>query len=394
MATYDITALSSALEFDTTNTDGKSISKLPTEDRVIMAWYQSTSIAYVQCFNVNSSTGAVTAIGSPVDIEPSTTTTISMISVVAIDDSNAAVFWAGAGDDGYAQLISIDGTGNCTTNGSAIEYDAVNGTFMSAILWDSTHILNTWSGTLSDGFACIFDFNTGTGTIAKVGTQFEFDTTNALYQVPIKLNSTKALQLYRRDADDLWGVVLDINSSTYAVTAAGSNALLVSAVQLDGLSGCFIEDNGATMKVASIIKDGNGTYVSSHSVDTSTWAVTTQNTSSSLGTSSAAGTQAVSIAKVDDDTLIAFFRGEATTLTGRAVTIAYTTGSGIGSVIDTIQTDASNFNQATPTLAFMGTNWFIVGWTGASSDGFVQTFSVELPAVGTARPQFTGFAHL
>lgn len=388
MATYDVTALSTALEFDTTAAFGKSIGKLPTLDRVIMAWYQSTSILYVQCFNVNTGTGAVTAIGSPIDIEPSTTATNSMASIVVIDDSNAVVFWSGSGDDGYAQLISIDGSGNVSTNGSALEYDTGNGTFMSAILWDSTHALNTWSGVGNDGFAAIFVFDTGAGTISVVGTPFEFDVTSALYQIPIKLNSTKFLQLYRQTGDDLYGIVLDVNSSTYAVTAAGSAAMLVAAAQLDGVSGCFIEDNGSTIKVASIIKDGTGTYVSSHSVDTSTWAVTTQNTSSSLGTSTSAGTMALSVNLVDSETLLAFYRGSDDD--GFASTIAYTTGSGIGSAINTIEFDTANFDYATPSAATWGNGFFVSGWAGNASDGYIQAFQVEMPGPSTTIKTYTG----
>ena len=233
----DITALDTKLEFNTTNGQSNQVARIPGLDRVVVASTQSTTVVNVQAFNVNRNTGAVTAIGSAVDIEPGTAGSIvNGMSLVMIDASNFAVFWVGAGSDGFAQLFDLDATGNISANGSAIEYDIDTGTWPASVLMDSTHILTTWTGASIDGFAAIFTVNTGTGSISLTGTPFEFDTSDYTFGSLAKLSDTKAIVFYRGAFIDGFARVLDINTSTWAVTAAGDAFEYLDASTITGNS--------------------------------------------------------------------------------------------------------------------------------------------------------------
>jgi hypothetical protein len=388
MSTYDITALSTPLEFDTTNANGKSVVAIPSSDRVLMAWVQSSTLIYVQAFDVNTTTGAVTAIGTPLDIETGTTSsTTTGISLVMIDSSNAFVAWPGVSADGFSQLLSIDGSGNVTTNGSSYEFDIANCEHPSSILWDSTHILIAWSSTGQDGFAVIVSVDTSTGTLANVGTAFEFDTSLARGINITKLTSTKALITYAATGlgNDAAAVVLDINSSTYDVTAAGSKFVY----QSDSTTGntcnvaAFVEDLSSTIKVVALTRSSDALsthlmYAYSLIIDTTTWGITTQNSSQFAVAGSSSVEFNAAIRKLDSNNLLIFYTGADND--GFSAIISYETSTGIVSVYNTLEFDTDNAIYFSQNIPVVDTDKYLMAWAGTANDGFIQSFQVSQQA--------------
>jgi hypothetical protein len=378
MAVYDVTALSTPLEFDTANSSCKSAGKIPGSDRIIMAWFRSTDYVAVQCFDVHPSTGAVTAIGSPVDIEVSSGGPLDTgLNLVVIDANNAIVAWPGSGADGYVRLVSIDSSGNVTTNGSALEYDTAQGYVPFMTLWDSTHVLIVWDGSAFDGFAQILEINTGSGTITKLGSALEFDTSSLYSPIVLKLNATKAFVAYIGPSNHGKSIVLNINTSTWAVSAAGS-AFVFRSAGGGGLSATIVEDLGSTIKIAVSFNMPSVLEVFSLIINTSTWSISTQNTVNLITHSGSTGFES-SLVKVDDETLLVFNRG--TDADGFATTFSYTTSSGIGSVINSLEFYTTDVTFLTNPPVEMTQGRYVLGWAGDGNDGYVQTFDVDLGSI-------------
>lgn len=390
MAAYDITLLDSALEFDTTDVFSRSVVEIDGTDRVLVSWYQSTTVLNVQAFDVNPSTGAISAIGSPVDIMAGTVTSPSNgTCLVAIDSSNFAIIYAGVDSDGFIQLLSVDGSGNVSTNGSAVEYDTVNGTEPYAILWDSTHLLATWAGSGSDGFAAIFVFDTGAGTISVVGTPLEYDTTNGTDSSIVKLNSTKALVAYSGGTAGVGttALVLDVNASTYAVTAAGSKFLYASGVSTNGTS-LHLLDSGSPMIVVHRLFTSSAVIFRTLSINTTTWAITNFGAENTVysGVNPGGSSSTKGLAEVDTDVFTSVSRNSSAV--GTVGTLSW--NSGTGDI--TLEDEASLGMDATgANVLLMSNGLHVVAWTGTDGDGFIQAFSVELPAPSTFTPKASFF---
>jgi hypothetical protein len=69
------------------------------------------------------------------------------ISAIKIDNSHILVFWAGSGSDGFAQVMEIDSvTGLLSPIGTPLEFDTTLGEYNKVIQIDVNHYLNVWSG--------------------------------------------------------------------------------------------------------------------------------------------------------------------------------------------------------------------------------------------------------
>lgn len=376
MAAYDVAVLGSGLEFDTVNAEGICATYVPGTDWLAVRWFRSTTVINVQLFLVNRSTGALSAVGSPLDVEAGTAGGEFDGSVVAINASNLLVTWAGPGDDGFAQLISVDGSGNCTLNGSPLEFDTGNGAESQAILWDSTHVLVVWTGVGNDGFAQILTFNTGAGTIVGAGSAFEFDNISTTGQAKpgvCKLTSSKAVVFYAGVDSDGFAVVLDIDGS-YNVTAAGSAFEYKDATEIIWNSPVLIS-SGATIVVANVHADSSAdVFARTFNINTTTWAITAFGSELTIATTASVGRKSVGLAYLfDTSTLVIATSSDGADAMGHS--IGYDSGTGALTVISsaTMTTSASDSFS----LASMGSNLYVATFRDvATADGFMWAFTV------------------
>lgn len=390
MASYDIATLGTALEYEPTAAIGSSIVRLPGASKIAIAWKQSDTVFYVQCFTVNISTGDLAAIGSPMDIETGTASSSDQpISLCAIDGSNLAVFWAGNNTRADCRLLSVDGTGNVTSNGSVVEFDGAGVDSVSvsnSILWDSTHILLTWrSGAGTNDVASIFSVNTGTGTIAVVGTPLNFaNTGNKFFGSITRLDSTKVIVFYQGASDDGYARVLNVNASTFAVTTAGDEFTYLASSNIKSNSVCVV-DTGSPMKVINTWQndDTQISSIRSFQINTTTWAITVFGAQVDIGATTGTNIpMATSIQILDSTHIVVWYVGASGS--GFAKVMTYTAGDG------TLSDSANTLEFQTPSFSYCRTSsctftevtgFFVLAYADSytSGDGFAQAFQISLP---------------
>jgi len=149
--TWAITAVGTALEFDTNNASYNNCAPLGDGEHFINFWQGSGGDGTCQMFNVNPSTFAVTALSTPLVFD---TGNILYPSTVASGDGEHFItFWSrsGATYNGYAQNFEVNlSTYAITKKGSEKTFgETSTSAYNAAILLDSEHILNAYS--LNDG---------------------------------------------------------------------------------------------------------------------------------------------------------------------------------------------------------------------------------------------------
>lgn len=381
MAMYDITAIGSA----TGVSDGDTISsspdfpiataKLPSSNRVVVAYINNSNLGYIRCYDVDPTTGSINGLGTRI-----LGNTISAVEIVVINASYAVLFYEGSGNDGYASLINIDGSGNMTEIVN-LEHDTTNGVDASGVLWDSSRILMVYGGSGNDGFAKVFTYDTGAGTLVQTSS-LEFDTGNADMPQVIKLNSTKALITYSQGASVSIMRVYNIDASTSVITSAGSAfTFLAGATQKPS---SLLIDGGSPMRVfATYTKASGGGAMRTFSINTSTWAVTAFGSEVTL-TGNGEGLSHFNSVLVDPSTLLIAFSG--TSALGTLQTVGYNSGTGALTVIDS-EVMTSN-GMSSMNIADMGSQKYSVTWR--ETQAMMQVFGVDMGNITRNYKQMIG----
>lgn len=195
-------------------------------------------------------------------------------TLARVDDTHVIVFWSGVANDGFTQVMETSlVTGGLVPIGTALEFDAVNGTSNKCIRIDGTHFLNVWTGANSDAFAQVFLVNSTTFAVTAIGTPLEFDTTNGVAFSIAQVDANHFIVFYDNGDSGLGlATILAVNLGTYAVTEPGSTLTFSSGEALS--NSCVAIGNGTHFinfwhNVATL--DG---YAQVFSVNTTTWAIT------------------------------------------------------------------------------------------------------------------------
>lgn len=374
MAQYAITTANSVLEFDTQNGVSNACFVIDS-NHFINFWGGGTNTRLTfQTFTVNTSTWAVTTAGSSLEVASikGSENKCEQIdanhfivfsydmgvfkwwaSIVAVNTTTWAVttattplnFGAGGGGqhgdcakidanhfiefycaldaDGFAQVFVVNTTTwAVTTASAALEFDTQNGNYSNCAKIDTNHFINFWSGVDFDGFVQVFTVNTTTWATTTAGAVLEFDTQAKYSGNCYKIDDTHFINFWVGTDNDGFVQVFTVNTSTWAVTTAGS--VLEYDTAEGGTPSCYqIDDNHFINFWRGIDADG---FAQVFTVNTSTWAVTT------------------SAAKLEFDT------------------------------------QENMYNSCYQ----IDTNHFINFWGGFDVDGFVQVFAVEGAASGPA----------
>jgi peroxiredoxin len=149
----------------------------------------------------------ITQLGSALEFD---TSNGAHNSCVKIDDTHIMNFWAGSGNDGFTQIFEINtSTGSITKLGSALEFDTAEDRFNSCVKIDDTHVMNFWAG--SGGRTQIFEINTSTGDITPLGSSLRFDTSNGARNSCVKIDDTHVMNFWARSDYDGYTQVFEIN---------------------------------------------------------------------------------------------------------------------------------------------------------------------------------------
>lgn len=392
MAAYDITALSSVLEFDTGNGQSLCIDNVPSTDWVIVSWKGSTN-TNVQTFAVNPATGAITANGSALAVDTSGST--NGTRVIPINASNAIVIWHAGTDNIYARLVSINGSGICTTNGAIVTISDVANTlgYPGAVLVDSTHVFIAWSNLNAvSRIARVYSFDTALGTMAASGAG---DVTissglDVLIGSEVLLNSTHIMCGGSTNAASTGYVqVVSLDGSYNVAVIAGSQipaTTLLGTILTNYFSLGALDLSSNPMKVACLYGEfaGRITRMKTFTVDTSTWKIGSTGNVFTLPIGNVGSNNEWNTGKntalLSGGVLVGFATG--TNDDGYAVACSLPPDYSNIQYISQLEYDTDISNWAT-CIAF-SSNWFVGAWAGTSADGFIQAFSVTLPSGGEA----------
>lgn len=232
-----------ALEFDTARASKMRMAKL-SSTHFVMVWVNANiDEMLAQVFAVNSSTYAITAVGSPVNIASDG----RVPDIAVIDSSNALVTYTEeVSGDGFATIIAIDGSYAITTTAASYEFeDDTTGDERAPIeLLDTTHAFVAWRGTDGDGFCRVLTLNTSTPAITASGAEYEFDTTSAAELDTLMLDSTHILLSYQSSGYSAVVKVVEINGSytitdsssknTLSANSSGSDANTITVAHMGG----------------------------------------------------------------------------------------------------------------------------------------------------------------
>lgn len=261
-----------------------------------------------------------------------------------------------------------------TTAAASLEFDTQQGQYNSCAAIDSTHFINFWNGVSDDGFAQVFTVDGGTFAVTTAAAALEYDTQNSFENYTIRIDTNHYLLLWSGNAAtrDSFAQVIEVNTTTWAVTTAAAR------LQFDTDVGAFyssakMDTNHFLIVWAGASADG---FAQILTVNTTTWAVSTAAASLEFDTQNLAGS---SCAKIDDTHAIVSWFGGAAGITGEAQVLAInTTTWAITTAAAAFTYDAAASSTINPRIGQIDANHFLNVWAGTDGDGFAQSLEVNL----------------
>jgi len=364
MASYDITALSTALEFDTAQGSFNSIIRW-TDTRVINAWTGSSdSKGLIQGFDVNSGTGAVTAIGTPLSFD-GTNNDANAKQVITFDSTHCLLVWRdGTDTQAKSRMLAVDGSGNVTTAGATKTLTSIT-QGPAVCLIDATHALVVGSGSGQDGFAQVITINTGTWAITEPAAALEFDTTDCVYPKVLPIDGTHFIVTWFQGGTGVMAQVLTVNTGTWEVTTEGTALNVGAGGGLQEI--CEMDNNHFMITFADNGSDGNAQVIE---VNLGTWAVTNVGTPLEFLTGTIN-----SLAVITFDATHAVVTYDSN---GNAymVTLAVDGSWNVSVPASALEYTTGNLGANYFSLCLLDSPRLVCAWEGDGSDGFTQSFDV------------------
>lgn len=281
LTTGEIIAKGTPLTFDSSQGLYNSCIKVDST-HFLNFWSGSANDGYVQVFLVTAGTYAVTAVGSPLEFNTSDN---SWNSCAQIDATHFINFYAGTSGVGIAEVFLVDGSYAVTKPGSPLTFDATQGTRNSCIaLGDGTHFINSWCGGSNLGKSQVFSVNTGTWAITGISSALTFDS-NAVSGISISgLGDGQHFINFWNGGASSQGLaqVFSVNLSTFAITSVGSQLVFDTNGGLDNSVVSMSDGQHFVNFWRTPFSKG---YAQIFTVSLSTFAITGQSLSISIGTS-------------------------------------------------------------------------------------------------------------
>lgn len=269
--TGGLTALGSKLVIDTGFAGYNSCAALGDGQHFINFWSGSSNDGFVQVFNVNPSTFAVTALDTKTTFE--TGVAVSM-SCVQVDANHFLNFWATASPTTLAQVAEVDlGTFAVTMIGSPLTVDGAAGNYNSCGMVNATHFINFWQGASNVGKTQVFAVNLSTYAVTAVGSPMTFDAVNASFNSCTLVNSSHFVNFWHSGSSGKTQAFA-INLSTFAVTTVGSPFTFDGSIGT--YNSCALVDSSGPYHVINFWRSSGSTgdlIAEVFSIDASTFAV-------------------------------------------------------------------------------------------------------------------------
>jgi len=363
---WDVTTANSSLEYDTAKATWTS-AKAVDENHFINVWQTGTNRSLLQVFEVNTTTWAVTTAGAILDL----TIEGSANDIIPIPGDPNHFFLSyedRIDDDGFAQIVEVNTTTWAVTTSAALfEFAAANGEGPRTVPVDDNHFLIVYRNSGNDGVSEVLEVNTTTWVITTTDGSFIFDYQQGynLRIINIPDFQNKALVVYKGGSFGYGtAIVLDVNTSTWEVTAAVSRFTFSAEAAREDPDIRAVDANHFFFSAEGLA------YVLA--VNTTTWAITTASAAfeyDALSASVSAG-----IASMDANHFAVPYRKNSGEGLVQVLAVDTTTYE-ITTTSDAIlEFDTDVINQVDPER--IDDSHFIAFWTGTSSDGFVQVFTV------------------
>ena len=126
-----------------------------------------------------------------------------------IDSTHYLCAYWGPDHDGWSVVLIVNTTDWTITKGTAYEFDAVFGWRPALSKIDDTHHLCSYRGPESDGWSVVLIVDTGDWTISQ-GTAFEFDAIDGRSPALSQIDTYHHLCAYEGSGTDGWSVVLNV----------------------------------------------------------------------------------------------------------------------------------------------------------------------------------------
>jgi len=218
LVTGGLIPIGTPLEFDTDLALYIDCIKI-NANNYLVTWTGSGFDAFAQVLRVNTTTYAVTAIGTPLEFDTASGRSFSLSQV---DTNHFSCFYQGS-TDGLATVLEVDlSTYTVTEPGATLTFEPGSfGEADSVPLGDGTRVVVFWTAD-SLGKAQVFEVNTGTWAITAIGTPLSF-ATNGRYNSVASLGDIEhVINCYGDGGADGTAQVFNVDPSTYAVTAVGA----------------------------------------------------------------------------------------------------------------------------------------------------------------------------
>jgi hypothetical protein len=297
---------------------------------------------------------------------------------IAIDTNHFFVSYQGASSDGFASVFTVNTSTWAVTEQSTIEHDTQNQSWTSTVQIDTNHFITFYLGsaTTTDGFAQVMTVDTTTWAITTSSSRFLFDTDVGSYNSAQKIDANHFINFWAGSGADGYVQVFTVDTTTWAVTTANSS------LEFDTSNGTYntswkIDDNHFINFWSGSGSDG---YVQVFTVNTSTWAVTTANSNLEFDTQNAIWQ---SCYKVDTNHFINFWSdvdsdGKCQVFTVNTSTWAVTTANSVFEFETQQYLTNSQYS-----ITQIDSNHFLHAWAGVDTDagtaydGFAQIFEVN-----------------
>jgi hypothetical protein len=367
MAEWAVTTAAASLEFDADYDWFNSCYQIDS-NHFINFWGGLDYDGYVQVFTVNTSTWAVTTAAASLEFE---TADDYYNSCYQVDSNHFINFWGGADHDGFVQIFEVNtSTWAVTTAAASLEFETADDYMNSCYQVDSNHFINFWRGADNDGFTQVFTVNTSTWAVTTAAARLEFETADGSMNSCYQVDSNHFINFWVGKDDDGFTQVFTVNTSTWAVTTAAARLEFETAD--DSMNSCYQVDSNHFINFwKGADYDG---YVQVFTVNTSTWAVTTAAASLEFETDYDYNN---SCYQIDSNHFINFWGGVfndgfTQVFTVNTSTWAVTTAAARLE----FETAAARMNSCYQ----VDSNHFINFWRGKDDDGFTQVFEVEVPS--------------
>lgn len=214
---------SAITEFDAFSNDYNSSVKVDAT-HYLNFWTEKTDgHGLAQVFSVNLTTKVVTPVGTPLVFY--NTAQVGHNSCGKVDSTHFINFWAGSGGHGFVQVFNVNlSTFAVTALSSPLTFDSNIDAFNSCSFVDSTHFLNFWTGAATGtGQTQVFAINPSTFAVTAVGSPLTFDASSGVsYNSCGNIDGQHYINFWQTNPLAGEVQVFNVNLSTYAVTALSS----------------------------------------------------------------------------------------------------------------------------------------------------------------------------